>query len=199
MSFILSRGKQIATVILAVLVSTFVVALIAQGTTYIDTDSVGVATATPGAYLAAKGDILGEVLRAEDHIKTSFFLATSTTATSTLSRFGAELASTTIIIDGNNGSMAIGTTTIPDADVVAGTMAVDPALTISGTGGAANATGTLFVTGEGATGGQIILKSSDGQGSRCVSLIVKAGTVAPGDSAAGVAELLVAKVVSCPK
>ncbi len=198
MSFILSKGKQAATVVLAVLVSTFVVALIAQGTTYIDTDSVGVATDTPGAYLAADGGILGETIVAANNMKTSFFIATSTTATSTLSSFGANLASTTIVIDGSSGRMAIGTTSAPDGDIVAGMM-VDPALTISGQGGATNGTGTLYVAGGVATGGQIILKSSDGQGGKCISIIAKAGAFDIGATGVGPENLLVVKVISCPK
>jgi len=198
MSFILSKGKQIATVVLAVLVSTFVVALIAQGTTYIDTDSVGVATDTPGAFLAADGGILGETIVAADNVKTSYFIATSTTATSTLSSGGAWLASSTLIIDRNSGAMAIGTTSVPDGDIVAN-MAGDPGLTISGQGGYKNATGTLFVTGAGATGGQIVLKSSDGQGSKCISITAKAAAFDVGATGVGPENLLIVKVISCPE
>ena len=162
------------------------------------TNPSGVGTDTPGTVWAVGGDSNMEQLAVEDHIKTSFLISTSTTATSTLSRFGSELASTTIVIDGASGRMAIGTSVVADADV-AGTMAVDPALTISGAGSAQNATGTLYIAGEGGNGGQIIIQNSSGLGSRCVSLIVNTGASDVGASGAGVAELLVAKVVACPR
>ena len=162
------------------------------------TNPSGVGTDTPGTVWAVGGNSDMEQLAVEDHIKTSFLISTSTTATSTLSRFGSELASTTIVIDGASGRMAIGTSVVADADV-AGTMAVDPALTISGAGSAQNATGTLYIAGEGGNGGQIIIQNSSGLGSRCVSLIVNTGASDVGASGAGVAELLVAKVVACPR
>jgi len=163
------------------------------------TNPSGVGTDTPGTVWAVGGTSDMEWLTVEDHIRTSFLLSTSTTATSTLSRFGSELASTTIVIDGASGRMAIGTSVVADADVVAGTFAVDPVLTLSGQGSAQGATGTLYISGEGATGGQIIIKDSSGLGSRCVSLIVNTGATDVGGSGAGVAELLIAKVVACPR
>src|SRR3989338_1739864 len=163
------------------------------------TNPSGVGTDTPGTVWAVGGTSDMEWLTVEDHIRTSFFLSTSTTATSTLSRFGSELASTTIVIDGASGRMAIGTSVVADADVVAGTFAVYPVLTLSGQGSAQGAAGTLYISGEGATGGQIIIKDSSGLGSRCVSLIVNTGATDVGGSGAGVAELLIATVVACPR
>ena len=238
MNFSLLRGKQFVAVALAVLLSTLVVALVAQGTTYVDTDSVGVATSSPGDALGVKGGAVIEgyvsagyytststasswvfgnfgigtttpgvklavkdvidtgFLTAEDSVKTSYFVATSTTATSTLSRYGSSLASTTITIDGQSGRMAIGSTSVPTA-AVANTQAVDPALTIQGQGAAASATGTLYVSGGGANGGQIILRSSSG--TRCVSIMANTGANGLDASALGANDLLTFKVVACPK
>lgn len=156
--------------------------------------NVGIGTSTPGAALGVNG-----VALVEDHVRTSFLFATSTTATSTLSRFGSELASTTIVIDGASGRMAIGTSVVADSDVVATTLSNDPALTISGQGSANNATGTLYIAGEGGNGGQIILQSSNGLSSRCVSLVVNTGAIDVGGSGSDANTLIIAKVVSCPR
>lgn len=176
---------------LSVLLSVFTVAVVAYGATMtISSGGLGSGTSTPGAAIGAKG---GAVI--EDFVYMSYFTATSTTATSTV-RFGLDVATSSFKVSGNSGQVTIGTTTVPDADV-ANTMAVDPALTVSGVGSAYNATGTLYVAGGGATGGQIIIKSSDG--THCVSLIATAGANALDASALSAATLLTAKVVACPK
>lgn len=157
---------------------------------------LGLGTTTPGTKLGVRGGIL-----ADDFVYMSSYTATSTTATST-TKFGMTIASTSVI-DGYSGRWGIGTTTVTDADVLATTLALDPSLTISGVGSAANATGTLYVAGAGNSGGQIIIKSSDG--SFCVSLIATAGgtagakTFAYGASATDLATVLFAKVVACPR
>ena len=243
MSFSLLRGKQFVAVALAVLLSTLVVALVAQGTTYVDTDSVGVASATPGTALDVKGAAIfqgfvsadyytststnsswffgnfgigtttpgarlsvrggadiADALTVEDNLKTSYFTATSTTATSTLNSFGASLASTTITIDGASGRMAIGSTTVADADV--GTYAVDPALTISGQGSAGNATGTLYLAGEGGKGGQLIIQNGSGLSSRCASITANTAALDIGASGSGTSDagsILIVKVINCPR
>lgn len=159
---------------------------------------LGIGTTTPGAALSVRGDN-GDVagnLTVESQIKTSFLTATSTTATSTLSSYGSSLASTTITIDGQSGRMAIGSTSVPTA-AVANTQAVDPALTIQGQGAAASATGTLYISGGGANGGQIIVRSSNG--TRCVSIMANTGANALDASGLGSADLLTFKVVACPK
>lgn len=242
MSFVLFRGRQVLAVVLSVVLTTLVVALVVQGTTYVDTDSVGIATDTPGGALGVKGDAFIEGFLVTDYIRatsTGFSSGFGTTspgaefavasnalfsglvsvgslkATSTensifngaidvreaatSSFVGGATIATTTIIDNVTGRVGIGTTTLPDAEIVAGTFAVDPALTVSGAGGAINATGTVYITGGGANGGQIILKGSNGLGSRCVSLIVNTGATDVGGSGAGVAELLIAKVVACPE
>lgn len=53
-SFIFSK-RQLATFLVSVVLSIFLVALTAFGITYIDTDSVGVATSSPGGALGVKG------------------------------------------------------------------------------------------------------------------------------------------------
>lgn len=53
-SFIFSK-KQLATFLVSVVLSIFLVALTAFGITYVDTDSVGIATSSPGGALGVKG------------------------------------------------------------------------------------------------------------------------------------------------
>ncbi len=122
-------------------------------------------------------------------VMSSYLTATSSTATSTI-RTGIEIASSSVV-DAVSGRIALGTTTIPDADV-ANTLANDPTLTISGLGSTYNATGTLYVTNPGAGGGQIILKSVDGY--NCVA--VSASSVA---GAIGTGVTLTSEVVACPR
>lgn len=160
--------------------------------------NLGIGTTTPGAGLGVRSDnndVAGN-LTVESSLKTSFFTATSTTATSTLSSYGSSLASTTITIDGQSGRMAIGSTTVPDADASSGM--VDPALTIAGQGAASTATGTLYISG-GSTGGggQIIIRSSNGR--MCVAISANTGANAADASGTDATNLLTAKVVVCPK
>ena len=157
---------------------------------------LGIGTTTPGSDLnddgglaVAGGGLFG------DYVRASYFNATSTTATSTI-RYGLQVATTSLFVDGNSGAVTIGTTTVPDADVE-NTMAIGPSFTVSGVGEAYEATGTVYITGGGANGGQIILKSSDGF--ECVSLTANSGDVVPGASATTLAGLITAKVVACPR
>ena len=151
----------------------------------------GFGTTTPGADFSVVGNALFD-----GGLTASFLNATSTTATST-TRFGMNVGTTTVL-DGNSGRMAIGTTSVPDGDIMARTSNPDPALTISGVGNAAGATGTLYITGE-TGGGEIIMKSANG--TRCVSIMANTNLLTMGASGAnsGVAALLSAQIVPCPK
>ncbi len=215
----------------AILLSVFMVTVVAYGASMMDTATVGAGTSTPGMAVSAKGGGLFEGpvgadffyststdtswllggnfglgtttpgaklavhggALVEDFVNASYFNATSTTATST-TRFGMLLA-TTSIIDGYSGRMALGTTTISSAANIA-VAAVDPALTISGIGSAASATGTLYMAGGGASGGQIILKSSDGI--RCLSLTATNGATLL-DATPATPLGLTIKTISCPR
>ncbi len=208
------------------LVSVFAVAVIAYGASTVDTASVGAGTSTPGAALGVKGDSIveGNMLASsftatstgfyvgigtntpgaalgvkggvivDSFVYMSSFTATSTTATST-TKFGMTISSTTIV-DGYSGRWALGTTTIPDADV-ANTQAVDPSFTIAPLGSADTATGILYIAGEGESGGQIIIRSSDGE--HCISIMANGLGVALDASATSAATLLTTKVVACPR
>lgn len=151
----------------------------------------GFGTTTPGADFSVVGNALFD-----GGLTASFLNATSTTATST-TRFGMNIGTTTVL-DGNSGRMAIGTTSAPDGDIMGRTSNPDPALTISGVGNSAGATGTLYITGE-TGGGEIILKSANG--TRCVSIMANTNGLTMGASGAnaGVAALLSAQIVPCPK
>ena len=243
MGFVVSHKRQVFTFAVSVVLSILLVASISFGTTYVDTDSVGIATATPGAALGAKGEAIVEGFLSVDYIfstSTSHasgfgtsspgadfaavggalfegqvvagrFEATSTTdsvfegaldirenATSTFVG-GMDFGTTSLIVDNNSGRIAIGTSSVTDSDHVATTLSVDPALTISGLGSANNATGTLYIAGEGANGGQIILKGSNGLGSRCVSIAAATGAIDVGGSGSSADTQLIIKVVSCPE
>ncbi len=152
--------------------------------------NLGLGTTTPGAKLSVRGGAL-----VDDFVMMSYFTATSTTATSTI-QFGLEIATTSLFVDGNSGAVTIGTSTVPNADV-AGTMSVDPSFTVSGVGSAYQATGTVYVAGGGTTGGQIILKSSNGL--NCVSIMAGTGANAVGAEAMIATSLLDVDVVECPR
>src|SRR3989344_7471208 len=84
MSFAL-KGKAILPVILSVLLTTLVVAFVAQGITYVDADSVGVATSSPGGALGIKGAAF-----IEDFLSLTSLFATSSVGIATNTP-GAEL------------------------------------------------------------------------------------------------------------
>ncbi len=151
----------------------------------------GIGTTTPALDLSVEGSML-----VDGFVTASFFNATSTTATSTL-RYGLTLATTTTV-DGDSGRAAMGTTSVPSSGVMGRTFNPDPALTISGVGNAAGATGTLYLTGQ-TGGGEIIIKSANG--TRCVSIMANTNNLTMGGSGAnsGVAALLSAQIVPCPK
>lgn len=157
---------------------------------------VGIGTTTPSSTLNDQGGLAvdgGAIIG--DFIYTSYFTATSTTATST-TKYGMTIASTTIV-DGVSGRWAIGTSTFPDGDTMLLTGgSPDPGLTITGIGNSASATGTLYVAGGGASGGQIILKSSDG--THCLSLTATLGATAL-DAGPATTLGLAQKAIACPR
>ncbi len=161
-----------------------------SNTSWILGGNFGVGTTTPGAKVAVRGSVL-----VDDFVYMSSFTATSTTATSTV-QFGLEIATTSLFVDGNSGAVTIGTSTVPNADV-AGTLAVDPSFTVSGVGSAYQATGTVYVAGGGTKGGQIILKSSDGE--KCISIMGATRTNDAGAEAMTAITLLDVDVVECPR
>ena len=220
--------RHFFTSAVSVLLSVFMVAVVAYGASTMDTASVGAGTSTPGAALGVKGAALIEgQLWIENIIATSTslasgygtitpgaefavagsalfdgivtasnYVATSTNATSSV-KWSLDIASSSLQINGNSGQVMIGaTTTFSNGDVGAVQQSVDPALTIVGTGSAASATGTLFVTGGAATAGQIILKATD---TRCVSIMANTLANALDASNLTTANLLTAKVVPCPR
>lgn len=195
-NFVNGKQKFLASFI-AVFLSVFAVAVIAYGSSTMDTASVGVGTSTPGAALGVKGGaVISDFVYSSSLTATTTLTLTSVTATSS-TRFGFTIASSSFNVSGVSGAVTIGTSTGPaDADV-ANTHAVDPALTVSGVGSALNATGTVYIAGGGSNGGQIILKSSDG--THCVSILANALGIALDASGSSAATLLTTKVVACPK
>lgn len=154
---------------------------------------LGLGTTTVSDTLNADGSLAveGSAIFGGD-ITASTLKATSTTATSTISGFGLTVASSSFNVDGVTGRVSIGTTTFPDGDI-ANSGTVDPALTVSGVGSTNSATGTIFIANEaGAGGGQIILRSTDGEG--CISI-----TATRGGTAVGRTVGLTTKIVACPK
>ncbi|MEK7078211.1 MAG: hypothetical protein AAB911_01445 [Patescibacteria group bacterium] len=160
---------------------------------------VGIGTTTPSLTLNGDGGLAvegGAIIG--DFIYTSSFTATSTTATSTV-RFGLQVATTSLFVDGNSGAVTIGTSTVPNSGDI-GNTTVTPSFTVSGVGPAYQATGTAYVAGGGASGGEILLKSTDGN--NCVSLMATTGALDPLTDTAStqdIAKLLSARVVACPR
>ncbi len=146
----------------------------------------GFGTTSPGAEFAVAGGALFD-----GRVTASSYAATSTVATSTI-KYGLDIASSSLQVDGVTGKVAIGTSTLPLAQNIAGI--VDPALTVTGVGNTGSATGTLYVAGGVGNGGQIIMKSTDG--TRCVSITATSGGGAL-DAAPGT--VLTLKVVACPR
>src|SRR3989344_7902514 len=66
------QKRQFLAFAVSVVLSVLLFALVAQGVTYVDTDSVGVATATPGGALGVKGAAF-----IEDFLSVSTLYATS--------------------------------------------------------------------------------------------------------------------------
>lgn len=160
---------------------------------------VGIGTTSPSSNLNDQGGlgVAGSAIIG-DNIYTSYFTATSTTATSTI-RYGLQVATSSLFVDGYSGAVTIGTSTVPNSGDIANTT-VTPSFTVSGVGGAYQATGTAYIAGGGANGGELILKSTDGN--NCVSLMATTGALDPNTDTAGtqlVSTLISARVVACPR
>ena len=72
-SFILSHKRQIMAVFISVALSVLFVSIAAFGATYVDTDSVGIATSAPGGALGVKG-----VAIVDGFVSANYFTSTST-------------------------------------------------------------------------------------------------------------------------
>lgn len=73
MTYILSNKKQLVSIVLSVVLSFLFISMIASAVTYINTASVGIATATPGAMLAVQGRAI-----IDGGVWTDYITATST-------------------------------------------------------------------------------------------------------------------------
>ena len=153
----------------------------------------GFGTSSPGAFFSAQGAGLFNGV-----VTANYFNAISTTATSS-SKFSLEVATSTFKVDGVTGRVVVGaTTTLPQAGVMGRTGGnPDIGLTVTGTGSGANATGTVYIAGGGASGGELIIKSGDGN--NCVSMMATTGASDPDTAAQLFANLLTVRVVACPK
>ncbi|TSC89632.1 MAG: hypothetical protein G01um10143_122 [Parcubacteria group bacterium Gr01-1014_3] len=205
--------RQIITFVASVVLSLALVSMMAFGATYIDVDSVGIATDTPGAALGVKGagifegfvsaqyytststtnswllgdalglgtttpglrlsvdgNIYGDIAHIDDHLRTSYFLATSTTATSTIG-FGLTVDSTTLVVDASVNGVGIATSTLVSIGADRATLSI----------GAGTGSTTVFVAGGGALGGAMIFKDTDGNG--CTMISFNDGALQTGDIA----------------
>ncbi len=144
--------------------------------------NLGLGTTTPGPRLGLNGSIDANSIIAENNIKTSYLVATSTTATSTIG-YGLTINSTSLVADANSSSLGIGTSTFPVSSTgVKATISV----------GGGSATSTLYLAGGANVGSSIILKSADGN--RCVEITANAS-----DADAELAVPLTVRVVACPR
>lgn len=80
---VFTNKRQLLTLIISVVASMFVVTLLVQAVTYVDTDSVGVATATPGGALGVKG-----VGIFDGFVSADYYTSTSTNNSWFLANFG---------------------------------------------------------------------------------------------------------------
>lgn len=195
--------RYFLTAAVSSLLSIFMVAVVAYGATVtISSVGVGSGSSTPGAAIGAKGGIIADdFVYASSLVATSSLTVTSfgaTGATSTI-RYGFVVATTSLAVDGFSGAVTIGTSTVPNSDIP-NTSNSFPSFTVSGVGGAYQATGTIYAAGGGANGGEILLKSTDGN--NCVSLMATTGALDPLTDTAStqdIAKLLSARVVACPR
>ena len=153
----------------------------------------GFGTSSPGADFAVAGAALFD-----GKLTADYFNATSTTATSTI-EWSLTTATSSLQVDGVTGRVVIGaTTTMPQSGVMGRTGGnPDIGLTVTGTGSGASATGTVYIAGGGASGGELIIKSGDGN--NCVSMVATTGASDPDTAAQLFANLLTVRVVACPK
>lgn len=150
-------------------------------------DQFGLGTTTGVSRLSVDGDVLGEVGRFADHLKTGHLIATSTTATSTIG-FGLTVDSDTLVVNANGNTVGVATTVFPSVGTTNETVAVNI--------GAGSASTSMFIAGGAAAGGSIILQSSTGSG--CIQIFANRNGIDVGGSASDLATLLTAKVIACP-
>ncbi len=130
----------------------------------------GLGTTTPGQRLSVDGDIYGDIAHIDDHLRTSYLLATSTTATSTIG-YGLTVDSTSLVVDASVNGVGIATSTIVSIGADRATLSI----------GAGTASTTIFVAGGGALGGAMIFKDTDGNG--CTMISFNDGAMQSGDIA----------------
>ncbi|MFY9493258.1 MAG: hypothetical protein WAP55_02180 [Minisyncoccia bacterium] len=101
MTKIINNKQRFFVSFAAVFLSVFMVAVVTYGATTINTSSVAVATTTPGAALAVKGEAI-----VEGFVHADYFKSTSTNPSWTMGRFG--IGTTTVSSDVNNdGGLAV--------------------------------------------------------------------------------------------
>lgn len=146
--------------------------------------ALGIGTTTPGAAirLGVKGnsDFAGTVVVA-DALESSYLIATSTTATSTMG-FGLTVDSTSLVVDAGSNGVGVATSTLATTAA---------ALNVTLGVGAGTASSTVYVGGGPTVGAELIMRSSNGID--CISIQASSlqasadGTVA-----------LVGKLIECP-
>lgn len=224
MSFVLSRGKQIIAVVLSIILSTLVVALIVQGVTYVDTDSVGIATATPGAAFGVKGEAI-----VEGFVSAGYYTSTSTSNSWLLANLGlgtttpgtrlgvldaADIAGILTVEDHFKTSSLIATSTTATSTIAFGLTVDTTSLVVdAGGNGVGVGTSTLpasnnitasLAVGGGSASTTVYVSGGAGVGSElilkstdgsgCIAIMATRGA-----AALDAAVTLSAKVVACPE
>ncbi len=131
--------------------------------------NLGIGTTTPGSRIGVKGTFNAGSVVAEGSLKSSYLVATSTTATSTIG-FGLTAGGTsnTLVIDAGGNGVGVGTTTLPAVNDITMKMAV----------GDGTATTSVYISGGASAGSSIILKSADGRA--CGELMYNQGAAVIG-------------------
>lgn len=138
MSLVFHYKRQIITFIASVVLSLALVSMMAFGATYIDVDSVGIATDTPGAALGVKGAALIDGFLVADYI--------TATSTSVASGFGTTSAGAEFAVAG--GALFEGGLTasyLKATSTVASSIGGNLGLATTSPGQALSMVGTLLV------------------------------------------------------